>query len=174
MVSHPKRARIPGTSRAVSKRQQRVSSKGTAPSGQDLKDMACAFADRSRSAKQPGVASSAAEGRRIVIVDLAHEKPAAPLVVSCGRRPREPCLRRMELEILEAAHLLTQRIELQRQGSGVLEDESEEHEPQIAVDRGGPGYVLEWSGADGWLETLASRCVAKERLMRRQAAAVRQ
>ena len=78
----------------------------------------------------------------------------------------------MKLQILNATHLLHQRVELDGQGSDVLENEAKEHESKVAVDRRRARLVGEWSTADRLLERDASGMFAKERQVRRQTAAV--
>ena len=58
--------------------------------------------------------------------------------------------------------------------AGILEDEPEQHEPEVAVDRLRPGRVFERQRADRLGHVRAARVVAVERHPCRQAAAVLQ
>src|SRR4030095_360763 len=109
----------------------------------------------------------------VVVVDFA-ETASTPRIFARRRRPGFPLRRRIELEVLNVPHLHAERIELCRKGSEGFENEAQENEPEVAVDRLRSRRVRQRHRADRALEFRSTAMIAKQWLMRCQAAAVLQ
>src|SRR5688500_10261058 len=102
--------------------------------------MTGALADGRRRPEETRVPGGAAKHGAVLVVDLSDEQASAPRVVLGRRRPALPERRRMELQILHDPHLRQERLEPVREGYLALEDEPEQHEAEIAVDRFRAGW----------------------------------
>src|SRR5262245_25292199 len=114
-------------------------------------------------AEQPRMAGNAPERVGVFVVDLSDEKTPAPFIDLGGRRSPEPERRWIELHVFNDAHLGAQRVEPRRQRLIIIEDESQQHESQIAIHRLTTGGVLERHGTYGPFELLPPAILTKER-----------
>src|SRR5262245_50284245 len=114
--------------------------------------MTGAFADGSGGSEQAGLPGGTAERPRVLVVHFADEQAAAPGIDLRRRRPLLPELGRMELKVLNAAHLRHERGEAVRERRTAFEHEPEQHEPEVAVDRLRPRWIFERERADRPLE----------------------
>src|SRR5688572_17706714 len=113
-------------------------------------------ADGGSGTEEAGVAGGAAERPRVLVVDFAHQGASAPWIVLGGRDPRPQVAGRRETEWLvgderrdppelrregrpgiDGARCDVRRpgLSTRRYTARILEDEREQHEPEIRVDR---------------------------------------
>ena len=135
-------------------------------------------------AEQAGVAGRSTERPGILVVHLADEGSPPPGIElrRCDARPQ--CPGRVEQQRLhrdERRHFPELRRQRRRRfeppagargSAGVLQDEPEQDEPEIAVDRSGPRRIFERRPADRRFELDASGVVAEERQVGRQTGAM--
>ena len=126
-------------------------------------------ADRRRRAEQSGMRGDAAERRGVLVVHFADEQAAAPRIDLRRRDARRHAAGGRNCSRAPAT-IASQRVELrvERRAPMRLENEAEQHEAGIGVDRGRAGRALERQRADRRLDTRRDRCVLPQSRVRRQ------
>jgi hypothetical protein len=133
-----------------------------------LHDVTRELADGANHTEQPGVSRSPAQGPRIVIIHLANQQSLTPGINASGRRPRFPDDRWSELQILNVPHLHAQRVELRGEWRDAVEDEAEQHEPEVAVDGLRSRLIRARRLHDCRFEGVSALMIAVERYVRRE------
>ena len=175
IVSQPSARELPGMlALARDERLERLTPERAAAAVEDLQQVTRVVADRCGGPEETGVSGDAAQRMRVLVVNFAGQQPAAPGIVFGGRRSRAPAFRWIELNLLHDAHLSEHRVEPALERHVSVEDEAEEHEPQVAVDRLRTRCILERSAGDRPLERVAAAELAEKRHPRRQTRSVRQ
>ena len=140
-------------------------------------DVAREPAYRVGGAEESRVPRRAAQCPGVLIVDLADQRSPAPEIQLRRRRPGAPCGRRVEADLSPAApghDLVELGGEARSRGVAVRQDEPEQDEAEIAVDRTGARRVLQRQAADGGFELRAADVIAVEEQMRGEAGRVLQ
>ena len=105
----------------------------------------------------------AVEGPPVLVVNLTLQEASAPRVELGRRNTRAPRTWRAVAEIAEVELLGELRpLAVKRCGDDIAQNETEEDEAQIAVDRLRSRRVFEWERADGRFKFSASSMVAEE------------
>ena len=114
---------------------------------QRFEDESRVRAHRARRAEEAGMPRHAVEGPRVLVVNLTDEQPSAPGAIVLRRRRAHTLVRRWPEEQIRARQIVGELV-VHPAAVDRLEDQPEQDEPEVAVDRSRARRVLERHGGD--------------------------
>ena len=120
------------------------------------------------------MARDAAERRGVFVVHFTDKQPATPRIPFGRRDSPTPQRRGTELDLFQNLHLREHQCEALGEWNASIDDEAEEDEVEVAVDRLRARRIFERFGRDGGLVGMPSFQLAKEGAPHRQAGAMRE